>query len=76
MAYTQQPGGIRPGAFAEIAKVAKFVKDGGTIGGKKQVQSYDVSTGKTSSINVVEGSASDKVANELGNVVNFGKSVS
>lgn len=81
MAYAQEAGGIRPEAFAEIAKVAKFVKEGGKLGsekpaGKKQVQSYDVSTGETSSINVVEGSSSDKAAEEFGNVVNFGKSVS
>ena len=81
MAYTQQPGGIRPEAFAGIAKVAKFVKEGGKLGGerptgKKQVQSYDVSTGKQSEIAVSENSASDKVAQEFGNVVNFGKSVS
>ena len=76
MAYTQAAGGIRPGAFAEIEKVAKFVKEGGKLGGKKQVQSYDVSTGKHSNITVSKNSASDKAAEEFGNVVDFGKSVS
>ena len=76
MAYTQVPGGIRPGVFAEIEKVAKFVKEGGKLGDKKQVQSYDVSTGKHSNITVSKNSASDKAAEEFGNVVNFGESVS
>jgi len=81
MAYTQKPRTGRIGrsngesfALKGLITPLKFHK--GVAHKKKKVKKYDVSTGKTNEIDVIEGSGSDRAAADYGNVVDFGKSVS
>ena len=68
MAYTQMPGRDK----AENENINALTNGGK----KKKVKKFNNETKKTSEIDVVSGSGSDKMAKSLGNVVDFGKSQS
>jgi len=68
MAYTQMPGRDK----AENKNITALTNGDK----KKKVKKFNNETKETSEVDVVSGSGADKMAKNLGNVVDFGKSQS